>query len=110
MIEKIVLKYLDSKIDVKACMEDEKKHREYILIEKTGGGEENHIKKAVITIQSFADSLYRAAEINEEVKKAMKEIVELEDISKCDLNTDYNYTDVARKKYRYQAVFDITYY
>ena len=80
------------------------------MIEKTGGGEENHIKKAMIVIQSFADSLYRAAEINEEVKKAMKEIVELEDISKCDLNTDYNYTDVARKKYRYQAVFDITHY
>ncbi|GAB6396335.1 hypothetical protein MOB1_06570 [Faecalimonas mobilis] len=47
---------------------------------------------------------------SEKVKKAMKEIVELEDISKCDLNTDYNYTDVARKKYRYQAVFDITHY
>lgn len=91
-------------------MEDKKKHGEYILIEKTGSGEENHIKKAVIAIQSFADSLYRAAEINEEVKKTMKEIVELEDISKCDLNTDYNYTDVARKKYRYQAVFDITHY
>ena len=50
------------------------------------------------------------AQRDEEVKKAMKKIVELEDISKCDLNTDYNYTDVARKKYRYQAVFDITHY
>lgn len=110
MIETIILNYLKLKMNVEVQMEDEKKHREYILIEKTGGGEENHIKKAMIVIQSFADSLYRAAEMNEEVKKAMKEIVELEDISKCDLNTDYNYTDVARKKYRYQAVFDITHY
>lgn len=110
MIETIILNYLKLKMNLEVQMEDEKKHGEYILIEKTGGGEENHIKKAVIAIQSFADSLYRAAEINEEVKKAMKEIVELEDISKCDLNTDYNYTDVARKKYRYQAVFDITHY
>lgn len=110
MIETIILNYLKLKMNVEVQMEDEKKHREYILIEKTGGREENHIKKAMIVIQSFADSLYRAAEINEEVKKAMKEIVELEDISKCDLNTDYNYTDVARKKYRYQAVFDITHY
>jgi len=101
---------LKLKMNLEVQMEDKKKHGEYILIEKTGSGEENHIKKAVIAIQSFADSLYRAAEINEEVKKTMKEIVELEDISKCDLNTDYNYTDVARKKYRYQAVFDITHY
>nr|DAZ05723.1 MAG TPA: tail completion protein [Caudoviricetes sp.] len=110
MIETIILNYLKLKMNLEVQMEDKKKHGEYILIEKTGSGEENHIKKAVIAIQSFADSLYRAAEINEEVKKTMKEIVELEDISKCDLNTDYNYTDVARKKYRYQAVFDITHY
>ena len=110
MIETIILNYLKLKMNLEVQMEDEKKHGEYILIEETGSGEENHIKKAVIAIQSFADSLYRAAEINEEVKKAMKEIVELEDISKCDLNTDYNYTDVTRKKYRYQAVFDITHY
>jgi len=107
MIEEIVLNYLNHKMDVDVRMEEEKIKEEYILIEKTGGGEE---KKAVIAIQSFADSLYRAAKLNEEVKKAMKSIVELKDISKCDLNTDYNYTDIAKKKYRYQAVFDITYY
>lgn len=31
-------------------------------------------------------------------------------ISKCTLNSDYNYTDTARKKYRYQAVYDIVYF
>ena len=62
MIETIILNYLKLKMNVEVQMEDEKKHREYILIEKTGGGEENHIKKAMIVIQSFADSLYRAAD------------------------------------------------
>ena len=37
-------------------------------------------------------------------------IIELDDISRCELNTDYNYTDTARKKYRYQAVYDIVHY
>ena len=46
------------------------------MIEKTGGGEENHIKKAMIVIQSFADSLYRAAEINEEVKNKDYELLD----------------------------------
>ena len=44
------------------------------------------------------------------MKAAMEKIIELDDISKCELNSDYNYTDTNRKKYRYQAVFDIVYF
>ena len=61
-------------------------------------------------VQSFSTSLYGAATLNERVKAAMEKIIELDDISKCELNSDYNYTDTNRKKYRYQAVFDIVYF
>lgn len=54
--------------------------------------------------------MYLAAELNEKVKSAMDEIVELDEVTRCELNSDYNYTDTSRKKYRYQAVFDITHY
>ena len=37
-------------------------------------------------------------------------IVEMDDISKCQLNSDYNYTDTTRKKYRYQAVYDMVHF
>ena len=40
----------------------------------------------------------------------MENIIDRNDISKCTLNSDYNYTDTARKKYRYQAVYDIVYF
>lgn len=111
MIEKIVLDYLNLKLDIEAYMEElEEMPSRYVLIEKTGSNEENYVKTATITIQSFADTLHNAAMLNEDVKEKMKNIVEQNNISRCKLNTDYNYTDVTRKKYRYQAVFDITYY
>ena len=44
------------------------------------------------------------------VKEAMEKIVEMDDISKCQLNSDYNYTDTTRKKYRYQAVYDMVHF
>lgn len=111
MIEKIVQDYLNDVLRVPAYMEEKPKMpEEYVLIEKAGSGETDFAKSAVIAIQSFSVSLYGAAVLNEEVKEAMKRVIELDDISKCGLNSDYNFTDTTRKKYRYQAVFDIFHY
>ncbi len=110
MIEKIVLDYLKSK-GFKAYMEENPDLKsEYVLIEKTGGSEENHIKRATLAIQSFSNSLYKTAVLNEKLKEAMKQIIGLDSISKCTLNADYNFTDTTSKRYRYQAVFDVVYY
>lgn len=111
MIEKTVREFLKDQLEEKVYLEEqENMPEEYVLIEKTGSSRENYIEKAVLAIQSYAESLQNAAELNEKVKIAMEEIIELPSVSKCELNTDYNYTDTKRKKYRYQAVFDIVYY
>jgi hypothetical protein len=81
-----------------------------VLIEKTGGGEENHIRHSTIAVKSIAESLYKAALLNEEVKDLMSSAISLDDIAKVELNSDYNFTDTSTKQYRYQAVFDITHY
>lgn len=54
--------------------------------------------------------MYKAAELNEEVKKVVAEMIELDSIARVQLNSDYNFTDTETKRYRYQAVFDINYY
>lgn len=108
MIEEIVREHLKTILDVPVLMEEENEEKKYILIEKTGGSEADYIKHATLAIQSFSTPLYSAAELNEEVKKAMKRIAERDDVCRCELNSDYNYTDTKRKKYRYQAVFNIT--
>lgn len=111
MVEKIVKDYLQSSLGIPVRLEEEDDlGNEYVLIEKTGSGKENHVESATLAVQSFSTSLYGAATLNERVKAAMEKIIELDDISKCELNSDYNYTDTNRKKYRYQAVFDIVYF
>lgn len=110
MIEKIVHDYLNSELEVPVYMEKpEKEPMRYALVEKTGSGEDDHIFTATIAIQSYAESLYQAAVLNELVKGAMYGIVKLNSIGKAKLNTDYNFTDTTKKKYRYQAVYDLTY-
>ena len=111
MIEEIIRNYLNGKLSVKVYTEEEPDMPDkYVLLEKTGSGGANFIKRATLAIQSFSVSLYGAAELNERVKELMAESVCMDEICKCTLNSDYNYTDTSRKKYRYQAVFDIIHY
>lgn len=111
MIEKVIFDYLKSNLSVPVYMErPEKDEGEFVVIEKTSSGKTNYICQAALAIQSFGNSLLRAAEINEEVKAAMDEIIVLPDISRSKLNSDYNFTDTEKKRYRYQAVYDITHY
>lgn len=111
MIEKIILNYLNSKLNVPVFMErPEKDTGEYVVIEKTGSGRMNYINRATFALQSFGSTLVRAAEINEDVKAAMDDLIVLPEISRSQLNSDYNYTDTQKKRYRYQAVYDITHY
>lgn len=112
MIEQIVLDYLNSNLqNVSAFTEIPKEPpTSFVLIEKTGGGKDNYIERATITVQSYAESMYKAALLNEEVKELMENIITLNQISRCKLNSDYNFTDTRRKQYRYQAVFNLVYY
>lgn len=110
MIEKVVLDYL--KVNLKVPVYPEKPETEpkrYVLIEKTGSTREDFVFSATFAIQSYAESLLEACKLNEEVKKAMDSMIALDTIGKAQLNTDYNFTDTTKKKYRYQAVYDLTY-
>ena len=110
MIEAKIVSYLGSRMQIPVYAErPENPEEEYITIERTGGGYENCISRATVAIQSYADSMYRAAEINSSVEKIMRDFDETINISRCKLNSSYNYTDTESKKYRYQAVFDIVY-
>lgn len=81
-----------------------------VLIERTGGGLEDHIRRATVAIQSYGASLYAAASLNEIVIAAMAGITALPNVASCKLNSDYNFTDESKKLYRYQAVFNLVNY
>lgn len=115
MIEKTILDYLNRRLsdqNIKAYMElpSGEDPVTCVVIEKTGSSVENTLASATLAIQSYGASLYAAATLNESVKTFMEEAVSLDEISKCKLNTDYVFNDIERKRYRYQAVFDIWHY
>ena len=110
MIEEVIVDYLSDNLGLPAYLEQpNEKPERYIVIDRTGSSVENYIKKATVAIQSYAETMYQAAILNEQVKKAMDEIIYHCDISRSKLNTDYEYTDTDYKRYRYQAVYDIAY-
>lgn len=111
MIEKIIKDYIRDNLNIPCYLEFPiMPDPRFIIVEKTGGTDETYIRSGVIAVQSYAESMYEAAKLNEEIKKVMFNMAELNEICKVSLNSDYNYTDTAQKRYRYQAVFDITYY
>lgn len=112
MIEKTLKDYLNNcGLSVRAyAQRPEQEPESYIIIEKTGSERTNHIETATIAIQSYAGSLYGAAALNEEVKAALDDMPELEDIGGVKLVSDYNFTSTTAKRYRYQAVYNITHY
>lgn len=111
MIEKIILDYLSSKLDVPVFVEiPNNPPASFVLVEKTGSSRTNKINSATVAVQSYGETMYTAALLNEAVKNAMEEIIIVSDVSKSSLNSDYNFTDTTSKKYRYQAVFDLVHY
>lgn len=111
IIEKKIREYLKSKLNIPVYLEEPKeKPEKYLLVMKTGSSRRNFIPSAMITVRSYAASLSETIDLNELVKNAMYDAIELDDIVKVQLNSDYDYTDTDTKRYRYQAVFDVTHY
>lgn len=82
---------------------------EFVTVEKTGSRTEDLIDSATVAIQSWSTGRADAAALNERVKAAMAGLTALPQISRCALNSDYNYTDTTTKRSRYQAVYDVVY-
>ena len=110
MIAKTLLDYLGEKLEVGVYMEQPEVLTNYVLLDQTGSSKHEHITTTIIAVQSYGASLYEAMRLNEEVKAAVEDFVELDEVTKVELETDYNFTNTATKQYRWQAVFDITHY
>ena len=110
MIEIIIKKHLEDNLDVPIFLEmQEKMPDSFVIFEKTSGGQKNLINSATFAFQSYGDSMYEAAKLNEELKKAIFKLRWSKEVGGVKLNSDYSFTDISTKKYRYQAVFDISY-
>lgn len=111
MIEKIIRDYLLEELNVPVYIDVPANPGDsYVVIERTGGSESEHIRSATVAVQSYGPRKTAAADLHEKVLSVLPDIATGVTVSACDLNAEYDYTDTQTKRYRYQAVFDIVYY
>lgn len=109
-IEYTLLNFLIANLQVSVYMEEpDSPSDSYVIIEKTGSSSENYINFATFAIQSYGATLEAAIDLNEEVKAVMDTFWQHNAVYRCHLNSDYNFTDTETNRYRYQAVYDISY-
>ena len=114
MIEITLLNYLQTELsmneiymEVPATMP-----ASFIVIDRTSHTKtDTGFQTATIAFQSYADSNYAAATLNESVVDALIAAREnLTNVFESRLNAEYPFFDMSNKRYRYQAVFDFTYF
>ena len=111
MIEKIVYDHMAAALDVPVYMEiPANPPAAFVVIEKTRSAEKDHFCQATFAMQSYGPSLLAAAQLNELTKAAAKGLTALGIVTRAEIGTDYNFTDTATKRYRYQAVVNIWHY
>lgn len=111
MIEAIIRNYLMTVLQVPVYIDvPSDPPGSYVSLERTNGGENEHIRTATIALQSYGMTRYEAASLHEMVMHNMQSLITLDEISACRINAEYDWTDTDTKRYRYQAVYNIVYY
>lgn len=110
-IEEFVILFLSGRLSVPVSGDVPSPVPEsFVTVEKTGSERSNLINSATIAVQSWAASRAAAADLCAQVESVMDSLSAEPEISRCAIDTSYNFPDQARNKPRYQAVFSITHY
>lgn len=110
MIEKKVLQYINQNSEIPCYMEEPiNPPKKYYLMEKTGAGQNDRLFNVTLAIQSYGETMLEAAELNDQIISLMLN-ANIPNVTRIRLNSDYNYTDITTKRYRYQAVFYCIFY
>ena len=106
-----MLEFLSCRLGIPVYMEyPEKPPENFVVLKKEGNPRENLLDSAMLVADSYGGTLLRAAVINEQVKAVLDTLVELPEVTSSTRGGDYPAFDTKNKRYRYQAVQNITYY
>ena len=109
LIEAKVIAHLETETSISAYAEvPELNKGSFFVVERIGARSVNHVNTITIAVQSYADTLLDAAVLSTIARVSMENLIRDPDIASVKFNTDYNFTDTTTKRYRYQALFEIT--
>lgn len=111
MIETLIINRLEA-AGLRAFAEDpaDPTQKPYYVIQKTAGSAPQYLRRATVAVQSYGETMLGAAQANAVMIPVVLGMAEHSAVSRVELNSDYNFTDTEKKRPRYQAVFDFTYY
>lgn len=112
MIEETIYSYLDASASVPwYSMRPPAVPEKYGLFEKTASQKTDHVNYSTFAFQSYAPTLLEAAQISAELRQLIEDLPNTTtEVSKAQLNSEYNFTNTADKQPRYQAVFSIVHF
>lgn len=111
MIEQIVLNFMAERLPVPVSMElPADPPEQFVVLKKGDSSRENFVDTSMFVADSYADSLFHAAQLNERVIAAFDDLTDLDLVSSSTRGGDYAFPDTYNKKYRYQAIQTITHY
>lgn len=114
MIEEILLQYLSSILDVPVVLETPKESiKNYMLFEVVDRQKTDYIDAVTVEFNSYADSKYKAALLDKQVRKSIENLIENPLISSVEFGggrSSGDNHDLETKKYRYRCYFNIYYY
>lgn len=110
MIEKIIRDYLLEKLDVNVYLEiPDSMPDEFVVINIIDRSRENYIDAVTADIHSYASDKLSAIKLDNSVRNAMYDFIDVDEISACKLGGGNDSNDTSIKRYRYRAFFNITY-
>ena len=111
MIEKIICDYIKDKLNVDAYPEEPtEKTKKFVLVEKTDSNSRNFIYHTTLSIASYDESMYKAAELDTNIRSILPGIIGNDEIVGIHISSSFVDTDTETKNYRYRTVFEITHY
>lgn len=111
MVEITIKDFLSNRLCVPIFFEFPHKPPDtFVVLKRNGNGRENLLDSATLVAESYAPSLLETAQLNDRVKQAMDELTDLDEITSSRRALDYPVFDTQNKRYRYQAVQNITHY
>lgn len=114
MIETQVFDYVSTVSGVPCFMEiPANPPAEFIVIERIGGAaNELGFNTATFAVQTYGETLYKAANLAHDIVPELLQLrYEVDNVSFIDVSAGpYNFTDTDNKRYRYQTVYELSYY
>ena len=111
MIEFVIVEYLKPRLSAPVFFEFPRNpHESFVVLKVENNPRENLIDSALLVVDSYGPTQLAAAQLNETVKPLLDDLALLPRISASKRGGDYPAFDSVNKKYRYQAVQNITYY